>query len=85
VRALSNVALARIVQAPIPTNPNNVLNNLPLVTRKILTNLLRKRSAYGWRGITQPTRVAAVSASGQAFGLGTKGGNVLLKNPQQLN
>lgn len=84
-RALSNIALARLVQVPIPTNPNNVLNNLPLVIHEKVRNLLRKRSANDCRRITQPIRVAAVSGSGQAFGLGTKGGKVLLKNPQQLN
>ena len=33
----------------------------------------------------QPLRVAAVTASGQAFELTMNGGEVLLKNPQQLN
>jgi hypothetical protein len=66
-RALATIALAKIAQVPIPTNPNIVV--------KIRS---RKRSASGCKGVRHPCLVAAVTASGHAVGLITNEGEELL-------
>ena len=74
VRAETSIALAKMAQTPMPTNPN-----------KVVKSLSRKRSAYGCRTVIHPGFDAAAVASGQAFGLVTNSGEVELKKPQQLN